>query len=118
MEELHTAFNFVNGAPHRWLSKVRVVERLLALWVPLREHCKRNEENKTFPLNDSEIVLSQLFALIYPISDTMQESEVLHTPCVGKTLVNMARLKRSVLNCDAPLTVSNTQRCVALRLCC
>ena len=75
---IDSAIKLVNDAPHRWLSLVRVLERVIYLWRVIRTHYHKNEKGKRFPLQDVEIVLPQIFALVYPISDIMKESRALH----------------------------------------
>ena len=75
---IDSAFKLVNDAPHRWLSLVRVLERVIYLWRVIRTHYHKKEKGKIFPIQDVEIVLPQIFALVYPISDIMKESRALH----------------------------------------
>ena len=68
-----SAFKLVNDTPHRWLCLVRVLERVIYLWRVIRTHYHTTEKGMRFPLQDVEIVLPQIFALVYPISDIMKE---------------------------------------------
>ena len=104
-----SVFKLVNDAPHRWLSLVRVLERVIYLWRVIRAHYHKNEKGKRFPLQDVEIVLPLIFALVYPISDIIKDSQALHQWSAGKTLVNMAQLKTGLLNPEVSLEVSTKE---------
>lgn len=80
-----------------------MLEKVLNLWPVLRTHYRKNEKDKIFPLKDSEEIIPQLFALVYPISDIMKESQAPQAWVPGKTLVTMAELKVNVLNSDADI---------------
>lgn len=105
-ETVGSAFKLVHDVPHRWLSLVRVLERVISLWRVIRTHYHKNEKGKRFPLQDVETVLPQIFALVYPISEIMKESQALHQWSAGKTLINMAQLKTELLNLEVSLKVS------------
>lgn len=95
----------VNDAPHRWLTSVNFLEVILSVWPVLRIH-HRKKENTTFPPTGSEESIPQLFALVYPVSDAIKDSQGLLTWTAGKTVLNIAELLVGVLNPAASLTVS------------
>ncbi|CAM9527878.1 unnamed protein product, partial [Sphacelaria rigidula] len=102
-EKVGGKVKLVNDAPHRWSTLVNVLEVIISVWPVLRIHYRKNEK-AVFPLAESEII-PQLFALVYPVSDIMKDSQALSTWTAGKTVVNMAELKVGVLNLAASLTV-------------
>ncbi|CAN0110093.1 unnamed protein product, partial [Sphacelaria rigidula] len=95
----------VNDAPHRWLTSVNFLEVILSVWPVLRIR-HRKKENTTFPPTGSEESIPQLFALVYPVSDAIKDSQGLLTWTAGKTVLNIAELLVGVLNPAASLTVS------------
>lgn len=103
---LGAAFKLVSDAPQRWLSLAKVLERILSLWPALRLHHHKSEQHEAFPLQDSEAILPQLFALVKPIANIIKESQAQSTWTAGKSLVDMSLLKVGVFNIAAALSVS------------
>lgn len=89
-----------------WLSLGRDLERIESHWGVLRKHFHHIEKGRLFSLHEEKTILSQLCALVYPISDIIKDSQPLNTWVAGRTLVGMSQLKVGLLTLDRPLAVS------------
>lgn len=105
MEMLGETLKISRHAPQRWLSLVRVMERIIRLWHVLRKVYANDGEE--FPLdkdNNKDDIL-QLFSLLQPLAVITRDGQYGAVPMAAEMHMAFAELKKEVLDPDEPLKV-------------
>ncbi|CAM9672446.1 unnamed protein product, partial [Hapterophycus canaliculatus] len=90
-------------APQRWLSLVRVMERIIRLWHVLRKVYAN--DGLPFPLDegDNKDDILQLYSLLQPLAAITQDGQYGAVPMSAEMHMAFAELKQLVLDPTAPL---------------
>lgn len=105
-EDLGLCLKVVEHAPQRWLSLVKVLERVIRLWHPLKKLYKTNSE--VFPLEegDNEAGILQLYSLMEPVAAIIRDGQHGSLPMNGKMHMALSLLKATTLRETEPLKVT------------
>lgn len=105
LEMLQEVFKSSKHAPQRWLSLVRVMERIIRLWHVLRRvYADAGDE---FPLdkdNNKDEIL-QLYSLLQPLAAITRDGQYGAVPMTAEIHMAFAHLKTTVLDPEKPLRV-------------
>lgn len=105
LEMLNATLKITKHAPQRWLSLVRVMERIIRLWYVLRQVYAHDGDE--FPLdrgNNKDDIL-QLYSLLQPLSAITRDGQYGAIPMSAEMHMAFAELKLGVLDPDNPLKV-------------
>ena len=102
---LDEIFKITKHAPQRWLSLVRVMERIIRLWHVLRKVYA--DDGEEFPLdkgNNKDAIL-QLYSLLQPLTVITRDGQFGAVPMTAEMHMAFAVLKTEVLDPTQPLRV-------------
>lgn len=102
---LDEIFKITKHAPQRWLSLVRVMERIIRLWHVLRKVYA--DDGEEFPLdkgNNKDAIL-QLYSLLQPLTVLTRDGQYGAVPMTAEMHMAFAVLKTEVLDPAQPLRV-------------
>lgn len=105
LEMLGEVLKISKHAPQRWLSLVRVMERIIRLWHVLRKVYAN--DGVEFPLdkdNNKDDIL-QLYSLLQPVSVITRDGQYSAIPMSAEIHLAFAELKKEVLDPTTPLKV-------------
>ena len=105
LEMLNATLKITKHAPQRWLSLVRVMERIIRLWHVLRKVYAN--DGGEFPLdkdNNKDDIL-QLCSLLQPLSAITRDGQYSTVPMSAEMHMAFAELKMDVLDPDKLLKV-------------
>lgn len=105
LDTLGEVLKISKHAPQRWLSLVRVMERIIRLWHVFRKVYAN--EGVEFPLdkdNNKDDIL-QLYSLLQPLSAITRDGQYGAVPMSAEIHLAFAVLKQEVLDPEQPLRV-------------
>lgn len=105
LEMLHEVLKISKHAPQRWLSPVRVMERIIRLWHVLRRvYADDGEEFPLYKDNNKDDIL-QLYSLLQPLAAITRDVQCGAVPMTAEIHMAFAHLKTTVLDPEKALRV-------------
>lgn len=105
LDMLNQVLKISKHAPQRWLSLVRVMERIIRLWHVLRQvYVKGGEECPLDKENNKDDIL-QLYSLLQPLAAITRDGQYGAVPMTAEIHMSFADLKKNVLDPTKPLRV-------------
>ncbi|CAM9287042.1 unnamed protein product, partial [Sphacelaria rigidula] len=103
LEMLNEIFKITKHAPQRWLSLVRILERIIRLWHVLRK--LHVDEGGEYPLDrgSNKDAILQLYSLQQPHSAITRDDQQGDVPMTVEVHMAFAELKVEVLDPTKPL---------------
>lgn len=105
LDMLQTVLKITKHAPQRWLSLVRVMERIIRLWHVLRLVYANNGEECPLDKDSNKDEITQLYSLLQPLSMITRDGQYGAVPMTAEIHMAFAELKQDVLDPTKPLKV-------------
>lgn len=105
VEMINETLKITKHAPQRWLSLVRVMERIIRLWHVLRRVYANDGEEFPLDKNNNKDEILQLYSLLQPLSAITRDGQYGGTPMTAEIHMAFAQLKTEVLDPEQPLRV-------------
>lgn len=105
LEMLNETLKITKHAPQRWLSLVRVMERIIRLWHVLRRVYANDGEEFPLDKDNKKDEILQLYSLLQPLSVITRDGQYGAVPMTAEMHMAFAQLKVEVLDPEQPLRV-------------